>query len=117
MQLDSVCSQGRAQSNATKQSLPYRHRIKPPGGVITESGRTPALLHSLVGDARAFAGRAGGGGVAEQVVDVILQLRPAHFPFVNLLVGGEIYLLFDAIDFVVEPVVFVVNVAKVFVSP
>lgn len=70
----------------------------------------------LMGDAGAFAGRASGGGVTKQVINVIFQLRPAHFQFVNLLIGGEIYLFFDAIDFVVEPVVFVVEVAEVFVG-
>src|ERR1017187_3244203 len=51
--------------------------------------------------------------VADQMIDVILELRAAHFEFFDLLVGGEIYFLFNAIDFVVEPVVFVVQVAEV----
>ena len=70
----------------------------------------------LMGNAGTFASRASGGSVTKQVIDVIFQLRPAHFQFVYLLIGGEIYLLFDAIDFVVEPVVFVVEMAEVLVS-
>jgi hypothetical protein len=50
------------------------------------------------------------------MVDVILQLRPPHFQFVNFLVRGEIYLLLDAIDRVVEAVIFVKHFPEVLVS-
>jgi hypothetical protein len=63
-----------------------------------------------------FSATAGHGRVGEQVVNVILQFGAPHFSFVNLLVGGEINLLFDAIDFVVEPVIFVVETAEVRVA-
>ena len=49
----------------------------------------------------------------EQVVDVILQFGPPHFSLGDLLVGGELDLFFAAIDFVVEPVILVLEVLEV----
>jgi hypothetical protein len=63
-----------------------------------------------------FSATANHGRVGEQVINVILQFGAPHFSFVNLLVGGEIYFFFDAIDFVVEPVIFVVETAEVRVA-
>jgi hypothetical protein len=70
----------------------------------------------LLRHAAALARRAGGGRVAQEMVDVILEFRAAHLQLFGFLVGGEVYLLFDATDFVIEPVVFVVQVAEVFVA-
>jgi hypothetical protein len=61
----------------------------------------------LTDQPRAFAGRASNRGVPNKVVNVILQLGPAHFEFFDFLVGGEIDLLFNAIDFVIEPMVLI----------
>jgi hypothetical protein len=67
-----------------------------------------------------FAGVSGfrteGGCVFDEVVDVVLQFGPAHFFLFYLLVYGEIYLLLNPIDFVVEPVVLVIEVAEVRVA-
>ena len=43
----------------------------------------------------------------DQVVNVILQLRPAHLQFFNLLIGRKINFLFDPVNGVVQAVVFV----------
>src|ERR1041385_7652860 len=79
-------------------------------------GRPSGRAGPLLGDARSVAGRAGRRGVSDEMVDVILQLRPPHFQFVNFLVRGEIYLLLDAIDRVVEAVIFVKHFPEVLVS-
>src|SRR3974390_3476988 len=54
--------------------------------------------------------------MADNVVDIILELGPAHLQLFNFLVGGEINLLLDAIDFVIEPVVFIEQAAEVVVG-
>jgi hypothetical protein len=46
-------------------------------------------------------------------MDVILQLCPAHLAFDDFLVSGEIDLFFDAIDFIIEPVIFIIEIAEV----
>ena len=43
----------------------------------------------------------------DQVVNVILQLRAAHLQFFNLLIGRKINFLFDAVNRVVQAVIFV----------
>jgi hypothetical protein len=48
----------------------------------------------------------------DEVVDVILELGPAHLELFDFLIVGEIYLLFDSIDFVIEPVVFVEKIPE-----
>jgi hypothetical protein len=50
------------------------------------------------------------------VVNVVLQFGATHLEFFDFLVGGEIDLFFDAIDFVVEPVVLREDVPKVIVA-
>jgi hypothetical protein len=54
--------------------------------------------------------------MCEQVVDVILQFGPPHFSLSDLLVSGELDLLFAAIDFIVEPVILVVEVLEVYIA-
>src|SRR5204863_9153188 len=66
--------------------------------------------------APSVAGWAGGGGVTDEMVDIILQLRPPHFQFVNFLVRGEIYFFLDAVDRVVEAVIFVKHFPEVLVG-
>ena len=43
----------------------------------------------------------------DQVIDVILQFRPAHLQFFNLLIGRKINFFFDAVNRVVQAVIFV----------
>ena len=76
----------------------------------------PRRVGPLLGDARSVAGWAGGGGVTDEMVDIILQLRPPHFQFVNFLVRGEVYFFLDAIDRVVEAVIFVKHFPEVLVG-
>jgi len=78
--------------------------------------RRARARRALLGDARSVAGRAGGWGVTDEMVDVILQLRPSHFQFVNFLVRGEIYFFLDAVDRVVEAVIFVKHFPEVLVG-
>ena len=54
--------------------------------------------------------------MTDEMVYIILQFCASHLQFLDLLVGGEIDFLFDAIDGVIEPVVFVVNVTEVVVA-
>jgi hypothetical protein len=49
------------------------------------------------------------------VVDVVLQLGPAHLEFFDFLVGGEINLLLNSIDFVIEPVILIKQTAEMIV--
>ena len=49
----------------------------------------------------------------DHVVDVILELGAAHLELLNLLVRREVNLLLDAVNFVVQPMVFVENAAEV----
>lgn len=52
----------------------------------------------------------------DDVIDIVLEFRPAHFEFFNLLVGGEVNVLLDPINLVVQPVIFVKNIAKMMVG-
>ena len=54
--------------------------------------------------------------MTDQVVNVILQLRAPEFEFLDLLVGREINLLLDAIDRVVEAMVFVEHIPEMIVA-
>src|SRR5206468_1844026 len=58
-------------------------------------------------DAGSVAGRAGGRGVADQMVNVVFEFGAPHLEFLDFLVGGEVNFLFDAIDGVVEAVIFI----------
>src|SRR5438876_125571 len=78
--------------------------------------RRARVRRASLGDAGSVAGRAGGWSVTDEMVDVILQLRPSHFQFVNFLVRGEIDLFLDAIDCVVEAVIFVKHFPEVLVG-
>jgi hypothetical protein len=49
------------------------------------------------------------------MVDVVLELGSPHFEFLDFLIVGEIYLLLDSIDFVIEPVVLVEKIPEVIV--
>ena len=42
-----------------------------------------------------------------EVVNVIFELGPAHLELIDFLIGSEIDFFFDAIDRVVEPMIFV----------
>jgi hypothetical protein len=69
----------------------------------------------LAGDARAVAGWTNGGGVADQVVNVVLELGSPHLEFLDLLIRGEINFLLDAINLVVQPVILVEDIPEVVV--
>jgi len=45
--------------------------------------------------------------VPYDMINIILQLGAAHFEFLNFLIGREIDVLFDAIHFVVQTVIFI----------
>ena len=77
--------------------------------------RRARVRRASLGDAGSVAGRAGGWSVTDEMVDVILQLRPSHFQFVNFLVRGEIDLFLDAIDCVVEAVIFIEHLTEMVV--
>ena len=119
-----------AQEPAPAQEDPGRdpaqaRRAKPrgeSGGRIDSSRPLPGWQQAakprgarLAGDARALAGRAGGRGVADQVVDVVFELGSAHLEFLDFLIRGEIDFLFDAIDLVVQPVILVEDIPEVVV--
>ena len=54
--------------------------------------------------------------MANQVIDVILEFGAAHLEFFDLLVGGKINFLFDAIDSVVEAMVFIEHFAEMVIG-
>jgi len=53
--------------------------------------------------------------VADQVVDVVFELGAAHLELLDFLIRGEINFLLDAINLIVQPVIFVVNIPEVVV--
>ena len=63
----------------------------------------------------AFTGRASGRRVPDQMVDIVLQLRAAHLQFFDFLVRREINLFLDAIDGIIEPMIFIEHFAEVVV--
>jgi hypothetical protein len=54
--------------------------------------------------------------MAKDVINVILQFRATHFQLLDFLVGREIDFLLDAINFIIEPVVFVIKMTEVIVG-
>src|SRR5437667_2771835 len=70
----------------------------------------------LVRDAGSCAGGAGGRRVPNQMVNIIFELGPAHLEFIDFLIGGEIDFFLDAIDRVVEPVIFVKHSPEVIIG-
>ena len=54
--------------------------------------------------------------MADQVVNVILKFGAAHLQLFNFLVGGKINFLFDAIDGIVEPMIFVEHFPEVVIG-
>ena len=54
--------------------------------------------------------------MTNQVINVILKFGAPHFQLLDLLVGCEINFLFDAVNGVIEAVVFVEHLSKVIVS-
>jgi hypothetical protein len=68
----------------------------------------------LVGDKpNRFGARAINRHVADDVVNVIFQLRSAHLQFLDFLVRCEIDVFFDAINFIVEAMVFLEDASEV----
>src|SRR5438876_8259886 len=61
----------------------------------------------LLDDASPCAGGTGRRRVPDEVVNIIFELGPAHLEFVDFLIGSEIDFFLDAIDRIVEPVIFV----------
>jgi len=49
------------------------------------------------------------------MVNVILELRPPHFEFFDFLVGGEIDLFFDAVNFIVQAMIFIEHFPEVII--
>src|SRR3974377_19272 len=68
-------------------------------------------------DPGAFANGGGGRRVANDVVDIVLQLGAAHLELFDFLVGGEIDFLLDAVNLVIKPVVFVKHIPEMVVRP
>ena len=63
----------------------------------------------------AVTGRTGGRRVTNQVVNVIFKLSPAHLEFFDFLVGGEIDLLFDAVNRVVQSVILIEHLPEMII--
>ena len=55
--------------------------------------------------------------MANQVVNVILEFGSAHLEFINFLVSGEINFLFDAIDRIIQLVIFVEHFPEMVIRP
>ena len=51
----------------------------------------------------------------DEVIDIIFELRSAHFQLFNLLVRSEINFFFDAINFVIQPMVLVEHFSEMVV--
>jgi hypothetical protein len=54
--------------------------------------------------------------MADDVVDIVLQLGSAHFEFFDFLVGREIDILFDTVDLIVKPVIFFENASEMLIG-
>jgi hypothetical protein len=54
--------------------------------------------------------------VTDDVVNVILELGAAHFELFDFLVGREIDIFFDAIDFVIEPMILIEDAPEMVVG-
>jgi hypothetical protein len=65
--------------------------------------------------AGAFASRAGRRRVADEMIDVILQPGAPQFEFFNFLIRREINFLFDAVNRVIEAMIFVEHFPEVVV--
>src|SRR6058998_1742291 len=61
----------------------------------------------LARNARPLAGRAGRRRVADQMVNVILQPGSTHFKLFDLLIGRKINFFLDAVNRVVQSVIFI----------
>ena len=84
--------------------------------LLAHSRCKPLRAFALAGDPGALAGRADLRGVSDQVIDVVFQLGAPHLQLFDFLVGSEIDFLFDAIDGVIEPMVFVKEVPEVVIG-
>src|SRR5438105_13214906 len=84
-----------------------------PAGVLSRR----VLSELRANCSRSFAGWAGRRRVTNQVIDVIFQPGPLHFEFLSFLVGREIDFLFDAIDRVVEAMIFIEHFSEMIVGP
>ena len=55
--------------------------------------------------------------MADQVVDVIFELGAPQFKLIDFLVGGKIDFFFDAINGVIEPVIFIEHFPEMIIGP
>jgi len=54
--------------------------------------------------------------MADDVVNVILQLCPPHFELLDLLVRSKFYFFLDFVNFIVQPVILIEEVAEMVIS-
>ena len=53
--------------------------------------------------------------MADQVIDVVFQPRPTHLQFLDFLVGGEVNFLLDAVNGVIEQMIFIEHFPEVII--
>ena len=88
-----------------------------PGNCPIGPGRQEAFpLRCGPSHAGAVAHRAGGRRVANQVVNIILEFGAAHLEFFDFLIGREINVLFDAVNGIVQTVVFVKHLPEMIIE-
>ena len=109
--LDEVAAQARRAKPRGQEWWPNRApRARCRAGSGRQTPRRP------ISGRRPFLRRSGRRrGVADQVVDVVLELGAPHLEFLDFLIRGEINFLLDAIDLVVQTVILVVDVPEVVV--
>ena len=54
--------------------------------------------------------------MADQMIDVVFKFCPAHLEFLGFLVGSEIDFLLDAVNGVIEPMIFVEHFTEMFIG-
>ena len=103
-----------------KQRDGSRLRTKEPGWFpnATKSFSQGSRSHRTYPGHHASAGAswAWGRGMANQMINVIFQFRSPHFHLFNLLIRRKIDLLFDAINRIVQSVVFIKNISKMVIG-
>ena len=50
------------------------------------------------------------------MVNVILQLRPAHLEFLGFLIRGKVYFFLDSVNLIVQPMILIEEVAEMVIS-
>jgi hypothetical protein len=85
-------------------------------GEIKNQPRAAFTAAGFGGTGRKKTPSNGGVLLADCVVKRVLQFGALEFEFVQLLVGGELHVLFDATNFVIELVVLLIHLAEMIVA-